>query len=723
MRRALIGFMAVAALVSAQAFAQHSPRDAPWWKQGKINFMWGGWAWSNHNDADEGIRPKWLRPVPRETFRNAALAGATVFADLWRYSPTHARLAKEYGLKYFSCSHVGYMEWQQGGRLYISEKGERASAPGNAPKYPFKCPLDDSIWEQWLANASVQDGIREGIVDGIHTDWEGAQAHVGTCYCDGCFSEFLKRQGIEAELPVKTERYAWLKARGVDEVYADPHAFSQRRFEMFTRMRKKLQSLNPRLMFSSYGTPYSDYTRAMHTPEVPYMLLDHRHYYNDDRRPWWESYSQWVRNRGYLYITGGWTNTLFGAQPSQVSAARWIYDAMINEDGVWLWFEHELTDEVFTAYATADRKVRAVENVVGAFLLHGRRDSTFVTTVEWTGNPQLEKAAVPCTYHLEDRHLLHVNNVDSDWPLRVRLRFPRLEDGMWTVRDPMGGTNYTQDGKSAVWSSEQLGEGVVVTLDARSDLFVLISPAAQDPVGLEVRLVYSREFDTMPSHDVGSTTAVEIKTPDSLPKSGWSFRMDRENAGIAEKWFIPEVSVEAWASVDIEDFWSDKAGVGAGWYRRSVEIPRLPADKRIYLHFGAVDEELMLWIDGEYAGEHNRGPSAWDKPFAMDVTGRLTAGRHHLALRVYNSAQAGGVWKPVSILAAPATGRETAGSVVYDEALDALAAKADTIAVPFTPGSAALLLVTATSQMLSEGSSGHLILMCRRVPGHFCVDR
>ena len=699
MRKLLISMLAVMLSAGPILCAEG---EAPWWKQGKINFMWGGWGLSSRDFSHPMARshPQ-VRPVPPETFRNAALAGATVFADLWKYNPTNARLAKEYGMKYFSNPHLHHMTWKPGGRTWINEDGEEVEKKSSGGLY--RCPLDEGVYERWMADAPVQKGIREGLIDGIHVDWESSEG--GTCYCDECFSRFLEIKGIETELPERAKRFAFIKARNLAASYQDN--FHQQRIEMFTRIRTKLQAMNPVLVFSSYGTVVTDFTRAMHTPEVPFMLLDARHYCNDDRRPWWESYSARLRDEGYLYIVGSWTNALFGAVPSQASAARSIYEAMVNEDGIWLWFEHEIIDEVLAAYAAADRQVRAVEGAVGEYLLNGRRDPSFVTAVEWTGNPQLEKAIIQCTYHVADRHLVHVNNVNADWPLRVRIRFPRLEDGTWTARDPMGGAYYTQDGKSAVWTSDQLAEGIVVALDARSDLFALISRTEEDPAKSGARLIYSRAFNTMPAHDAGSAEAAEVKTKDSLPKSGWSFRMDTEDAGIAEKWFMPAASVEGWTSVDIEGFWGSKGGLGAGWYRRSVEIPELPADKRIYLYFGAVDEELKLWIDGAYVGEHNRGPSAWDKPFAVDVTGTLTEGKRHLALRVYNSAQAGGVWKPVSILAVPTTVVKTLGSVVYDDGLDALMPEAAGIAVPFTPGPAGLMVVTATRQMLSEGSSGH----------------
>ncbi len=121
-------------------------------------------------------------------------------------------------------------------------------------------------------------------------------------------------------------------------------------------MSAKEKAANPPLLFSSYNMLVTDFSEAMNTPETPFIVANVRHYYNDNRQPRWESYGAVLRKRGYLYIPGGWTNALFAAQASGVSAARWIYDAAINEDGCWLWFEREMDDEILGAYATAGRR-------------------------------------------------------------------------------------------------------------------------------------------------------------------------------------------------------------------------------------------------------------------------------------------------------------------------------------------------------------------------------
>jgi beta-galactosidase/beta-glucuronidase len=55
------------------------------------------------------------------------------------------------------------------------------------------------------------------------------------------------------------------------------------------------------------------------------------------------------------------------------------------------------------------------------------------------------------------------------------------------------------------------------------------------------------------------------------------------------------------------------------WYRRSLSIPEKWGEKRILLHFGAVDWHSKLWINGRFVGEHYGG----DVPFHFDITDYL----------------------------------------------------------------------------------------------------
>ena len=57
------------------------------------------------------------------------------------------------------------------------------------------------------------------------------------------------------------------------------------------------------------------------------------------------------------------------------------------------------------------------------------------------------------------------------------------------------------------------------------------------------------------------------------------------------------------------------------WYRRSILLPDGWSGKRVLLHFGAVDWETQVWVNGQEAGEHRGG---YD-PFTIEITPYLTA--------------------------------------------------------------------------------------------------
>ena len=75
--------------------------------------------------------------------------------------------------------------------------------------------------------------------------------------------------------------------------------------------------------------------------------------------------------------------------------------------------------------------------------------------------------------------------------------------------------------------------------------------------------------------------------------------------------------------------------------------------KRVWLQLGAVDENYTLWINGERISDNlGAGTTMWDRPVSAEITGKFTQGQPtHIVVRVTNTAFAGGVWKPVRILA------------------------------------------------------------------------
>lgn len=74
------------------------------------------------------------------------------------------------------------------------------------------------------------------------------------------------------------------------------------------------------------------------------------------------------------------------------------------------------------------------------------------------------------------------------------------------------------------------------------------------------------------------------------------------------------------------------------WYRRSFEVPKTWAAQRILLHFGAVDWETIVLLNGKPLGTHRGGFDA----FTFDITDALTAqGPQDLMVSVLDSTGGG----------------------------------------------------------------------------------
>jgi beta-galactosidase/beta-glucuronidase len=58
----------------------------------------------------------------------------------------------------------------------------------------------------------------------------------------------------------------------------------------------------------------------------------------------------------------------------------------------------------------------------------------------------------------------------------------------------------------------------------------------------------------------------------------------------------------------------------ACWYRRTFEAPNLADGHRLLLHFGAVDYEATVWVNGAMATRHDGGYA----PFEVDITNLLS---------------------------------------------------------------------------------------------------
>ncbi len=73
----------------------------------------------------------------------------------------------------------------------------------------------------------------------------------------------------------------------------------------------------------------------------------------------------------------------------------------------------------------------------------------------------------------------------------------------------------------------------------------------------------------------------------------------------------------------------------AVWYRRTVKISESDLKGRVLLHFGAVDYDATLWVNGTQAGRHTGGYTS----FAFDITPLLRPGANSLTLRAQDDTR------------------------------------------------------------------------------------
>ena len=73
------------------------------------------------------------------------------------------------------------------------------------------------------------------------------------------------------------------------------------------------------------------------------------------------------------------------------------------------------------------------------------------------------------------------------------------------------------------------------------------------------------------------------------------------------------------------------------WYHRKFTLTEAFACKRTLLHFGAVDWQCTVWVNGKEIGKHTGGYN----PFFFDITDALCDGENELTVKVFDPTDSG----------------------------------------------------------------------------------
>jgi len=128
----------------------------------------------------------------------------------------------------------------------------------------------------------------------------------------------------------------------------------------------------------------------------------------------------------------------------------------------------------------------------------------------------------------------------------------------------------------------------------------------------------------------------------------WLFRQDPDQVGIDQQWYAPGAERNGWTSVRMPSTWESLPGLeshdGWGWYACMIvlgdSIPPLS------LHFGGVDDDAVVWVNGIRVAEH----AGYSEPFTVDATGSLRPGENLLVVLVNDRGGPGGIYAPVTLV-------------------------------------------------------------------------
>ncbi len=115
----------------------------------------------------------------------------------------------------------------------------------------------------------------------------------------------------------------------------------------------------------------------------------------------------------------------------------------------------------------------------------------------------------------------------------------------------------------------------------------------------------------------------------------WAFDFDDQNVGIKEKWFLNHSYTK---QIEVPfAFQTALSGIhdltlhDYVWYQRTFKVPNTWND-RVRIHFGAVDYESWVYINGQLIGHHIGGNDS----FSYDITDYLNHQEEIISVRVFD---------------------------------------------------------------------------------------
>lgn len=135
----------------------------------------------------------------------------------------------------------------------------------------------------------------------------------------------------------------------------------------------------------------------------------------------------------------------------------------------------------------------------------------------------------------------------------------------------------------------------------------------------------------------------------NLPNQ-WNFYQDTQDAGRYDDLygFTQIKHTGWWTTINIREWW-ERQGYsynGVGIYRAEFTLDSATLTKDLYLVFGAVANDAMVYMNGRYLTRNTTG-----NRFLVPISSVARLGTNSVAVRVFNKEGPGGIWKSVKLIA------------------------------------------------------------------------
>lgn len=157
------------------------------------------------------------------------------------------------------------------------------------------------------------------------------------------------------------------------------------------------------------------------------------------------------------------------------------------------------------------------------------------------------------------------------------------------------------------------------------------------------------------------SVAIYAKTDIIRPvTTDWLFVTDKENAGEKQGFVKNAYDTSAWQKMPACEYWETVIGDydGTAWYKRcdSFSQNELKQYKYVFMDFESVADYCYVYVNGKKVFEHTpESTGFWPGnlriyPFVFDIKPYLVPGENQIKLKVENTENKGGIYKPVKYI-------------------------------------------------------------------------